>query len=202
MCSATWENLSSRSFCPPVYPVNVCQLAAVPPARGPEDTRSSSSSARNMLQSFGLLWLVTTVIASHSCCHIFPSDSLSAIGKCSISLLLVLSLCLNWSSKLHPGMRREAWSIGHTGERLSLFLCCLLDTGRLTQNRQIPFAGAERFFLLVAYLSWSVLSCASVPVSTFSSLLCFPHISFPGLFLSDKPRLNEAYKHYPEAVLC
>lgn len=132
-------------------------------AGGPEDTRSSSSSALNTLHSFGL-WLVTTVIASHGCCHVFPSDSLSAI----------LSLRLNWSSKLHPGTRREAWSIGRTWERLSLFPCCLLDTGRLTQNRQIPFASSERFFFLVASLSWSVLSRVPVPVSTFSSLLCFP----------------------------
>lgn len=182
MCGATWEHFSSASFCPSArcVPPSVCRCAAC----RPEDTRSSSPPAPNTPQSFGLLWLVTGVIASHSRCHVFPSDSLSAIGKCSISL--VLSLRLNRSSKLRPGTRREAWSIGHTWGRLSLFPRCLLDTARLTQNRQIPFASSERFSFLVAYLSRSVLSCVPVPVSTFSSSFsCFPHVSFLRSFLSD-----------------
>lgn len=72
---------------------NVCRFAAGLPACGSEDTRSSSSSALNTLQSFGLFWLVTTVIASHSCCHFFPPvahclPSVNALSRHSRPLAL------------------------------------------------------------------------------------------------------------------
>lgn len=114
MCHTTWENLSSTSLCPPIHPVNVCQSAVVLPARGSEATLSSSSPVLSMPHSSGFLWLLTKVIASHSSGHVFPSDSLSTIGKCSISLLAAPPLCLNWSSKLRPGMCQQACSIGCT----------------------------------------------------------------------------------------
>lgn len=93
MRSTTWESLSSAYFCPSVHTVNVCRFAAGLPACGSEDTRSSSSSALNMLQSFGLFWLVTTVIASHSCCHFFPPvahclPSVNALSRHSRPLAL------------------------------------------------------------------------------------------------------------------
>lgn len=160
----------------------------------------TASSPLNTRQRFGVSWLVTIVKTSHSCRHFFLSDSRYLPQENPPCVpALILSRCLNWSSKLHGEMRCEVWSIGHTWERLSLFLCYLLDTDWLKTDK---YPCSEGFFsFLVPYLSRSVLSGVPVPVSTPPPLLSFYCISFLSLFLSDKPRLKGTYKHYTEAAL-
>lgn len=82
MCSSTWVSLSSAYFFLSVHTVNVCWFAAVLSACESENPCSSAFPSLNMLQSFGLLWLVTTVIACHSCCHLFYPQ----VAHCLISV--------------------------------------------------------------------------------------------------------------------
>ena len=182
MCSTTWESLSSAYVCPWVYTEDVCWFAIC----ASEGALSSPLSALNMLQSFGLLRPVTTLIASHSRCHPSSSGWLRAIGERSISRLSSSPLSLIWSSKLHPGTRHEAWSIGHAWREafpvpLPSSWCLQIDskqTNALWKLPPPPFSGVP---------------CVPVPVSTFCSLLYLPHICFFGSFLNDEPRINKVY---------
>lgn len=116
----------------------------------------TASSPLNTRQPFGVSWLVTIVETSHSCRHFFLSDSRYLPQENPPCVpALILSRCLDWSSKLDREMRCEVWSIGHTWERLSLFLCYLLDTDWLRTDK---YPCSEGFFLLSSAICVSMCS--------------------------------------------
>lgn len=133
-------------------------------------------------RAFGLLRLVTAVIASYSRCHsppplpTPPSGSPPAIGKCPTS---PHSLWLIWSSKFHSGTGRQPWSIGHTwGEAFPVPPPSSPHRQLRLKTDKYPLQLLRYFPFLVVSLAW----CAPVPVSTFSPpLLCFSPLTFASL---------------------